>query len=75
MFTRLGTVSSKSLICTLNKLGDITEPCGTPRGQGRIDDRVPCKLTCCVFPVKKLLIHSQSSLLTFMEASFSNKML
>ena len=66
---------SKSLICTLNKVGDITEPCGTPKGQGCIDDRIPCKLTCCVLPVKKLLIHTQNGLLTFIEAIFSNRML
>jgi hypothetical protein len=57
MFTRLGTVFSKypkSLICTLNKVGDITELCGTPKGC--IDDIIPCKWTCCVLPVKKHLI-------------------
>ena len=41
---------------TLNKVGDITEPCGTPEGQGCIDDRIPRRLTCCVLPVRKLLI-------------------
>ena len=59
----------------LNKVGDIAEPCGTPEGQGCIDDRMPRRLTCCVLPVRKLLIHNQNDLLTFIEASFSNKML
>ncbi len=70
-----GTVSSKLLICTLYKVGDITEPCGTPEGQGCIDDRIPCKLTCCVLLVRKPLIHNQNDLLTFIDANFPNRML
>jgi hypothetical protein len=58
-----------SLLWILKSSGDITEPCGTPAGHGLTDNRVLASLTCCLLPPRKLRIHSQKALFTFISAS------
>ena len=56
----------------LNKVGEMHgRSLGTPAGHGAIKDNVPWRLTCCVLPSKKPLVHNQKPLVTFMSASLS----
>ena len=57
-----GIESSRSFIWTLNSIGEMTEPWGTPAGQGAIDDMTPCKFTCWVLPVRKHFTQDQKVL-------------
>jgi hypothetical protein len=41
-------------MCILNSVGDNTEPCGTPNGQGIIEDSVSPTLTCWLLCSRKL---------------------
>ena len=50
-----GTESSRSLICTLKSVGDMTDPWGTPAGQGITENKLPPNLTCWLLPSRKLI--------------------
>ena len=65
--------SSMSLTCTLNIVGEITPPCGTPAITEPVLERTPGSLTCCVLLVRKLWHHFQNDLLTPIPASFVSK--
>ena len=51
----------------------MTDPCGTPDGQGAVDDSILYRLTCWVLPVRKIWVHNQNDLVTFIDASFCGK--
>ena len=70
-----GIESSRSFIWTLNSIGEMTEPWGTPAGQGAIDDMTPCKFTCWVLPVRKHFTQDQKALDIFISASLNSRIL
>ena len=53
----------------------MTEPWGTPTGQGAIDDMTPCKFTCWVLPVRKHFTQDQKALDIFISASLNSRIL
>ena len=62
-----------SLTCTLNIVGEITPPCGTPAITEPVLERTPGSLTCCILLVRKLRHHFKNDLLTPIPASFVSK--
>jgi hypothetical protein len=62
-------------ICMLNKVGEIADPWGTPAGHDAVKDSAPWRFTCCVLPSRKLIIHNQKLLVTFISASLSRRIL
>ena len=74
MDNRSGIELSMSLIWMLKSTGDITEPWGTPACRAWFNrDRVPASLTCWFLSSKKLRIHNQKALVTFIAASLRSK--
>ena len=65
-----GSEFSRSFICTLNSVGEITDPCGTPARHNTGLDFTPPKLTCWLLPSRKLFVHNQKLLFTLSSASF-----
>ena len=58
-----GTLSSISLICMLNKVGEMADPWGTPAGHGVIKDSALWMFICYVLPSKNSLSIARCSLL------------
>ena len=69
-----GIESSRSLIWTLNSVGEITEPWGTPARHITVLDFVSPILTCWLLSSRKLFVHIQKLLFTLSSASFLRRM-
>ena len=42
-----------------NKIGPITDPCGTPEETGTLSEHSPSSTTDCILPTKKDWIHER----------------
>ena len=47
------TLSGRSLMCSRNKIGPRTEPCGTPEDTGTSSEHSPSRRTLWLLPTKK----------------------
>ena len=53
-------MSCKGALYVVNKIGPITDPCGTPKRRARSSERVPLVLTVCTRPFRYEVNHAKA---------------